>query len=109
MLSLAEIRSREKAVNTAQRLALGEGVKFLEKHRLESVSPKGVTARDEAGRKVFLPCDTVALSLGVRPRSGLEKELEGVCDQIVCVGDCNNRQGNITTAVREGFYAAMNV
>lgn len=109
MLSMAEIRSREKAVNTAQRLALGEGVKFLEKHRLASISPEGVTALDEAGREVFLPCDTVALSLGVRPRSAAVDELRDVCETVVCVGDCNNRQGNITSAVREGFYAAMNV
>ena len=108
MLTLAEIRGREKAVNTAQRLALGEGVKFLEKHRLVSVSPAGLTAVDEEDREVFLPCDTVALSLGVRPRTGLEEKLKDVCGEIVCVGDCNNRQGNITSAVREGFYAAMN-
>ena len=109
MLSMAEIRSREKAVNTAQRLALGEGVKFLEKHRLASISPEGVTARDEADREVFLPCDTVALSLGVRPRSAAVEALRDVCETVVCVGDCANRQGNITSAVREGFYAAMNV
>ena len=109
MLSLAEIRSREKAVNTAQRLALTEGVKFLEKHRLASVSPEGVTARDEADQEVFLPCDTVALSLGVRPRTAAVEALQDVCETVVCVGDCNNRQGNITSAVREAFYAAMNV
>ncbi len=109
MLSMAEIRSREKAVNTAQRLALGEGVKFLEKHRLVSVSPEGVTARDEGDQEVFLPCDTVALSLGVRPRSAAVDALRDVCETVVCVGDCANRQGNITSAVREGFYAAMNV
>lgn len=109
MLSMAEIRSREKAVNNAQRLALGEGVQFLEKHRLESISPDGVKALDGEGREVFLPCDTVALSLGVRPRSKTAEELLDICDEVYCVGDCNNRQGNITSAVREGFYAAMNV
>jgi hypothetical protein len=84
-------------------------VKFLEKHRLVSVSPEGATVRDEADREIFLPCDTVALSLGVRPRSAAAEELKDVCETVVCVGDCNNRQGNITSAVREGFYAAMNV
>ena len=109
MLTLAEIRSREKAVNNAQRLAFTEGVKFLEKHRLESISPEGVTVRDGEDKQVFLPCDTVALSLGVRPRSKTAEELAGLCEEVYCVGDCNNRQGNITSAVREGFYAAMNV
>ena len=109
MLTMAEIRSREKAVNTAQRLANTEGVQFLEKHRLVSITPEGVTALDGEGREAFLPCDTVALSLGVRPRSKAVEELEDICQEVYVVGDCNNRQGNITSAVREGFYAAMNI
>ncbi len=109
MLTMAEIRSREKAVNTAQRLANTEGVQFLEKHRLVSISPEGVTALDGEGWEAFLPCDTVALSLGVRPRSKAVEELEDICQEVYVVGDCNNRQGNITSAVREGFYAAMNI
>ncbi len=109
MLTLAEIRSRDKAVNQAQRLALSAGVRFLEKHSLRSISPDGVTAVDGEGREVFLPCDTVALSLGVRPRSAAVDALRGLCDEVWCVGDCNTRQGNITSAVREGFYAAMNI
>jgi NADPH-dependent 2,4-dienoyl-CoA reductase/sulfur reductase-like enzyme len=109
MLTMAEIRGREKAVNTAQRLADTEGVVFLEKHRLQSISPEGVTALDGEGREVFLPCDTVALSLGVRPRSKAVEDLRGICEEVYVVGDCNNRQGNITSAVREGFYAAMNI
>ncbi len=109
MLTMAEIRGREKAVNTAQRLADTEGVVFLEKHRLQSISPEGVTALDGDGREVFLPCDTVALSLGVRPRSKAVEDLRGICEEVYVVGDCNNRQGNITSAVREGFYAAMNI
>jgi len=109
MLALNEIRGREKAVSKAQRLAEETGVKFLDQHRLETVSDAGLTARNADGKEVFLPCDTVALSLGVRPRTDILEALEGVCDEVYCVGDCNNRQGNITSAVREGFYAAMNI
>ena len=109
MLALDEIRRREKAMNTALRLANEAGVRFLERHRLESISDAGLTVRDAEGKEVFLPCDTVALSLGVRPRSKVVEELEGICEEVYCVGDCNTRQGNITSAVREGFYAAMNV
>ena len=109
MLTLNEIRLRDKAVNNAMRLAFEAGVKFLEKHRLASISADGVTALDPEGREVTLPCDTVALSLGVRPRTKVLEELEGICEETYVVGDCNNRQGNITSAVREGFYAAMNV
>ena len=37
------------------------------------------------------------------------EELSGICPETWVAGDCNTRQGNITSAVREGFYAAMNV
>ncbi len=109
MLTLMEIRLREKAVNNALRLAMEAGVKFLEQHKLVSVAPDGLTVQDQEGKDVFLPCDTVALSLGVRPRSKTLESLEGICEETYVVGDCNTRQGNITSAVREGFYAAMNV
>ena len=109
MLSLAELRKREKAIGTAIQLASEAGVRFLEKHALASISADGIIALDESGAEVALACDTVALSLGVRPRTKVLEELEGLCEETYVVGDCNNRQGNITSAVREGFYAAMNV
>ena len=109
MLSLAELRKREKAIGTAIQLATEAGVRFLEKHALASISADGIIALDESGAEVALACDTVALSLGVRPRTKVLEELEGLCEETYVVGDCNNRQGNITSAVREGFYAAMNV
>lgn len=109
MLTLAELRGREKAIRNAQQLALSEGVKFLEQYALVSVTEKGLVAKDSSGVLHELACDTVALSLGVRPRSAVVEELSGICDETYFVGDCNTRQGNITSAVREGFYAAMNI
>ena len=109
MLTMEELRSREKAIRNAQQLALSEGVTFLERYALEAVTENGLTAKDADGIIHELPCDTVALSLGVRPRSAVVEELSGICDETYVVGDCNTRQGNITSAVREGFYAAMNV
>ena len=64
---------------------------------------------DKNGDITEIACDTVALSLGVRPRKDALEALEGVCEEMYAVGDCALRQGNITTAVRDGFYAAMNV
>ena len=109
MLTMAELRSRERIIGTAQNLALSEGVAFLEKYALDSVTENGLLARDGEGNLHELPCNTVALSLGVRPRTDIVDELSGICDETYVIGDCNTRQGNIVTAVREGFFAAMNV
>ena len=109
MLSLKELRSREKALGTAIKLAEEAGVRFLDRCRLDSVSEEGVVAQDPDGQSVSVACDTVALSLGVRPRAEVMEELEGICEETYCVGDCSVRQGNITSAVRTAFNAAMNV
>ena len=109
MLSLSELRTREKALGTAIKLAEEAGVRFMDRCRLDSISEGAVVALDESGKSVTLPCDTVALSLGVRPRKNVMEELEGICEETYVIGDCSVRQGNITSAVRTGFNAAMNV
>ncbi len=109
LLPLNAVRARDKAVFKAHRLAMAEGVQFREELGLVSVNESGLIGREKNGALTEIPCDTVALSLGVRPRKAVCEELEGVCEEMYFVGDCATRQGNITSAVREGFYAAMNV
>ena len=109
MLPLMAVRMRDKAVMKAHRLAQQEGVVFKEEFRLKAITPGGLVGEEKDGTTVELPCDTVALSLGVRPRKDVLAALEGVCEEMYIVGDCALKQGNITTAVRDGFYAAMNV
>lgn len=108
-LSLRSIVMRDRAAGNAQRLAMQAGVRFREKLRLKRIQPDGAVAEDEQGEEILLPCDTVALSLGVRPRAQTVAELQTICEETYVVGDCATRQGNLTSAVREGFYAAMNV
>ncbi|NMA38239.1 MAG: FAD-dependent oxidoreductase [Papillibacter sp.] len=109
MLSLREVATRDKAIRNAHELARREGVSFMEGLKLSAVTEKGAEAIDRDGNKVVLDCDTVVLSLGVRPRTEVMEQFKGLCEETYFIGDCNNRQGNITTAVREGFYAAMNI
>jgi thioredoxin reductase len=109
MLPMGAVMARDKAVGKAHRLALKEGVVFKEEFRLKAITPTSLIGEEKDGTTVELPCDTVALSLGVRPRKDVLEALEGVCEEMYFVGDCALRQGNITTAVRDGFYAAMNV
>jgi len=109
LLPLSAVRARDKAVGKAHRLAEESGVRFKEEFRLKAVSAAGLVGEEKDGTVTEIACDTVALSLGVRPRREVLEELEGVCSEMYFAGDCALRQGNITTAVRDGFYAAMNV
>ena len=109
MLPLDAIRARERAIAKAHRLAEAAGVQLLGEFRLKTITPAGIVGEDAGGRVREIACDTVALSLGVRPRRDVMEALDGVCDEMYYVGDCAARQGNITSAVRDGFYAAMNV
>ena len=109
LLPLRDVQARDKAVGKAHRLALEAGVRFKEEFRLKAITPSSLIGEEKDGTVTELPCDTVALSLGVRPRKDVTEALEGVCGEMYFVGDCALRQGNITTAVRDGFYAAMNV
>ena len=109
MLPMQAVMARDKAVGKAHRLAQKEGVQFKAEFRLKAITPNSLIGEEKDGTTVELPCDTVALSLGVRPRKDVLAALEGVCEEMYVVGDCALKQGNITTAVRDGFYAAMNV
>jgi 2,4-dienoyl-CoA reductase-like NADH-dependent reductase (Old Yellow Enzyme family)/thioredoxin reductase len=109
MLSLREIMTRDKNIRNVHELCRREGVSFMEIVRLCAVTDKGIEAEDKNGKKLSLDCDTVVISLGVRPRTEVMEQFNGICEETCFVGDCNNRQGNINSAVREGFYAAMNI
>ena len=109
MLPMEVVEAREKAVGRTHRLARKEGVELRGGLKLKAVLPEGVLAEDAEGRELTLPCDTVLLSLGVRARKAAVEALSGLVDKTVVLGDCHLRAGNITSAVREAFYAAMDL
>jgi 2,4-dienoyl-CoA reductase-like NADH-dependent reductase (Old Yellow Enzyme family)/thioredoxin reductase len=73
------------------------------------IRPDCVVTTTREGVTVSLPCDTVVLSMGVRPVTALSEALRGIDAEVIGIGDCTVRAGNITSAVRDGFYAAMNI
>ena len=109
MLSMEAVERKDKAISRVHRLAQAAGVGFRGGLRLKAVTAEGVLAEDGEGRELSLPCDTVVLSLGVRPRKEALEALSGLEEKTVLLGDCHSRAGNITSAVREAFYAAMDV
>jgi 2,4-dienoyl-CoA reductase-like NADH-dependent reductase (Old Yellow Enzyme family)/NADPH-dependent 2,4-dienoyl-CoA reductase/sulfur reductase-like enzyme len=90
-------------------MAAEAGVTVFERTQLSEVTDTGALVKDASGDMREIPCDTVLLSVGVRPRSPQVQDLAGLVEQTFIVGDCNTKAGNITKAVREGFYAALNV
>lgn len=113
MLSLDEIDSRgtgmRGVVRLLRQMAQEAGVKVITGLKAREIKIDGVIAEDAAGQTVTLPCDSVVLSMGVRPLDTLAKSFEGTAEQVLVIGDCAVKAGNITSAVRDGFFAAMNI
>ena len=113
MLSLEEIDARTIGSKSGLAMLRGmsdtAGVKVITGLRAKAVEAGALVAADAEGREVILECDTVVLSMGVRPRSELAHQFDGTAHDVFIVGDCAVRAGNITSAVRDGFFAAMNI
>ncbi|MDR2356594.1 MAG: FAD-dependent oxidoreductase [Oscillospiraceae bacterium] len=112
-LDIPEIDRRGSAsisvVMPLRHMAAQAGVKVITGLTAVAVTDEGVRVRNSDGGQETLVCDTVALSMGVRPVSGLTDELRGLSVPVLTVGDCAGRPGNIASAVLGGFYAAMRV
>jgi len=109
LLPLEELRERDKNIRRAHELAEAYGARFRGGLRLAEIRPDGVIAEEADGRKIEFACDTVALSLGVRPRTEQAERFRDICGEVYYAGDCVDRRGNIGSAVLSGFYAAMNI
>ncbi|MBN1190180.1 MAG: FAD-dependent oxidoreductase [Dehalococcoidales bacterium] len=77
--------------------------------KLEAITATGAEVTGQDGQKKEIPCDTVVLALGIEPRSALVTMLDGLAPEVFVIGDCHNRRGNLASAVREGFFAAMDI
>lgn len=108
-LPIEEIIFRDKNTARVHRMAMSKGVRIMGSTSLSGMTAEGAVVTDAEGKETVLKCDTLALSLGVKKRTELTERFERICGRVYFAGDCVNRQGNITTAVREGFFAAMNI
>lgn len=109
MLAMDALAAKDKDIGKLHNLAAESGIKLIGKVRLSAVKDKAAVVEDENGNRLELECDTLALSLGVRPRADMIEKFRSLVPETYIIGDCSNRSGNITSAVREGFYAAMNI
>jgi len=113
MRTLEEIDSRGAAMPSVVRFlrAMAEeaGVKTLTGLAAKEVTDEGLVVASADGQTRLIPADTVVLSVGVRPRAAEARKFADCAEEVYFVGDCATNLGNITTAVRDGFFAAMNI
>jgi 2,4-dienoyl-CoA reductase-like NADH-dependent reductase (Old Yellow Enzyme family)/thioredoxin reductase len=85
------------------------GVEIKEKHRLEAITDKAALVRNEKGAQVEMVCDTVVLSLGVRPVPNLWETYGKLAPDVKFIGDCVREDGNLKHATSEGYMAAVDL
>jgi 2-enoate reductase len=81
------------------------GVKVFAGARVASLRPEGGLVQTARGQDP-VRADTVVVAVGMRPESGLYRELKGVLPNVVAVGDCVKPR-RVLDAVWEGFRAAL--
>ncbi|MDC7126565.1 MAG: FAD-dependent oxidoreductase [Spirochaetales bacterium] len=83
-----------------------EEVTFKGQMRLESVNEQGAVFINKDGEEETIICDTVVLSLGVRPDTEYVESFTDSATDVVIIGDCNTRQGTLFNAVHTAHEAA---
>jgi 2,4-dienoyl-CoA reductase-like NADH-dependent reductase (Old Yellow Enzyme family)/thioredoxin reductase len=109
MITLAEIDAGYPHISMiALRVLLRElNVDIITGVKLEQITESGVSIKDQNGKRVHIPCNTVVLALGIKPRAGIIEKFRNLATNVIAIGDCNNEHGNLYTAVTEAFFAAM--
>jgi 2,4-dienoyl-CoA reductase-like NADH-dependent reductase (Old Yellow Enzyme family)/thioredoxin reductase len=111
MLPLDRIDADSPFVNIiALRGMLGElNIDTRTEVKLEAVTDAGALIIDKNWNRTEIPCDTVVLALGVRPRKEIAEILEPLAPDVLTAGDCNTERGNLYKATMQGFFAGMDV
>jgi len=68
----------------------------------------GLKYADQDGNETFIPCDTVVLSAGMRPRQDSAETFRGCAPWFVAIGDCRQAT-NVRNATRTGYDAAVRI
>jgi len=72
------------------------------------VTEEGVVCTDEAGKEHLVPGTTVICALGQQARRDVVEELIDCAPYVAQIGDCV-RASTITTAIYQGYHAALDI
>jgi 2,4-dienoyl-CoA reductase-like NADH-dependent reductase (Old Yellow Enzyme family)/NADPH-dependent 2,4-dienoyl-CoA reductase/sulfur reductase-like enzyme len=111
MLPLEKIGVDEPRNNTGviRGMLAEQGVEIRDRTKLEAVTETGAVVVDGEGKRIEEKCDTVVLSLGVRPEAGLIERFGCLAPDVRFIGDCNTDRGNLRSATFDGSNAAMDI
>ncbi len=84
------------------------GVKFVEGASLVECMPEGAKVRYKSGEEELIDCDTVVLSLGLKPCVSEVDSFREAIPNVYVIGDCKKPR-LVNDAIREGFFAALDI
>ena len=73
-----------------------------------SVTDAGVICANSSGQEELIPGQTVICALGQKPRRNMVDELLDCAPYVAQIGDCV-RASTITTAIYQGYHAALDI
>jgi len=76
--------------------------------RAAKVTAEGVVCQDKDGKEVLIPGHTVICAVGQRANRQVAEQLLDTAPYVVEIGDCV-RASTITTAVYQGYHAALDI
>ena len=111
MLPLSEIDADSPFVNIiALRDMMNElNIEIKTEVALAAITEAGAVVMDKNRNRMEIPCDTVVLALGVKPRTEVATMFEDLAPEVFMAGDCNKERGNLYNATMQGFFAAMEI
>jgi 2,4-dienoyl-CoA reductase-like NADH-dependent reductase (Old Yellow Enzyme family)/thioredoxin reductase len=111
LLPLEQVDAGYPYINilTLRSLLRDRGVDVRPETTFQGFHGANVSVADKNGAAASLPCDTVVLAIGVRPRTETIAMLAGLAPATRLAGDCSNTQNNLFGAVGEGFQAAVDI
>ena len=62
--------------------------------------------KTQDGTEKLLACNTVIAAFGTKPYNPLQEAAEAHCSDVQIIGDCRSAE-TITTAIHDGFFAAL--
>ena len=76
--------------------------------RCTGITAQGVSYTDQEGAAQTIPCDSVVMAAGMRPRQADATALYDPAYRLYTVGDCD-KAANVQKAVRAAFSAAISI
>lgn len=87
---------------------LAKGVDVKTSHQGMKITSEGLWCRDSSKREVLLPAESVIVAVGQRPNRSVAEELVDTAPFVTEIGDVV-RASTITTAVYQGYHAALDI